>query len=161
MTQVQQNGCRVRIAAFLMAIVVALVLASCGVTPFAPVSAFAADPAGTGTTGAGSATDNIFSGIVNDDGSIKLADKDADDAKTLGGIVTTYRTIASAITGILAVTMFIFMLVQFSKLGAAGDNEQARKRAIAGILTTGIATALLGGATIVIGFLWNILSNVG
>ena len=65
-----------------------------------------------------------------------------------------------AITGILAVTMFIFMLVQFTKLGAAGDNEQSRKRAIAGILTTGIATALLGGASVVIGFFWNILATV-
>jgi len=56
--------------------------------------------------------------------------------------------------------MFIFMLVQFAKLGAAGDNEQGRKRAIAGILTTGIATALLGGASVVIGFFWNILATV-
>lgn len=96
-----------------MAIAVALSLSG-NLVPFAPVPAFADE-----TT----ASDNIFSGIVNDDGSIKLADKDADDAKTLGGIVTTYRTIASAITGILAVTVFIFMLIQFSKLGAAGDNE--------------------------------------
>lgn len=151
MTQAHQRSYRSRILACIMVIAAALSLSG-GFAPFAPVPAFADE-----TT----ASDNIFSGIVNDDGSIKLADKNADDAKTLGGIVTTYRTIASAITGILAVTMFIFMLIQFSKLGAAGDNEQARKRAIAGILTTGIATALLGGATIVIGFFWNILSNVG
>ena len=55
--------------------------------------------------------------------------------------------------------MLIFMLIQFTKLGAAGDNEMARKKAIAGILTTGIATALLGGATIVVGFFWNVITN--
>ena len=64
------------------------------------------------------------------------------------------------ITSILTITMFIFMLVQFTKLGASGDNDSARKKAIAGILTTGIATALFGGASIIIGFFWNFLAGV-
>ena len=75
--------------------------------------------------------------------------------------ITQYRTIAVAITGILTITMLIFMLIQFTKLGASGDNEMARKKAIMGILTTGIATALLGGATIIVGFFWNVLTSTG
>jgi len=76
-------------------------------------------------------------------------------------VMTQYRTIAVAITGILTITMLIFMFIQFTKLGASGDNEMARKKAIMGILTTGIATALFGGATIVIGFFWNVLYSTG
>ena len=105
---------------------------------------------------------DIFDEIVDENGNIKLNENATEEQQkqTLAKVVSQYRTIASVITGILAVTMFIFMLVQFAKLGAAGDNEQGRKRAIAGILTTGIATALLGGASVVIGFFWNILANV-
>jgi len=105
---------------------------------------------------------DVFDDIVDENGNIKLNDNASEEEQkqTLAKVVGQYRTIASVITGILAVTMFIFMLVQFTKLGAAGDNEQGRKRAIAGILTTGIATALLGGASVVIGFFWNILATV-
>ncbi len=74
-------------------------------------------------------------------------------------IITKYKAIAVAIMGILTITMLIFMLIQFTKLGAAGDNEMARKKAIMGILTTGIATALLGGATIIVGFFWGALTG--
>lgn len=95
---------------------------------------------GTGkhTSGAG--------GITDDDGS-----------QSIELVITKYKTIATAIMGVLTITMLIFMLIQFTKLGAAGDNEIGRKKAIMGILTTGIATALLGGATIVVGFFWNLV----
>ena len=79
--------------------------------------------------------------------------------QSIATVIGKYKTIATAITGILTGTMLIFMLIQFTKLGAAGDNEMARKKAIMGILTTGIATALLGGATIVVGFFWNAING--
>ena len=111
-----------------------------------PESAFAADNGifdivngeGRHTSGAG--------GITDDDGS-----------QSIELVITKYKTIATAIMGVLTITMLIFMLIQFTKLGAAGDNEIGRKKAIMGILTTGIATALLGGATIVVGFFWNLV----
>lgn len=81
---------------------------------------------------------------------------DSDGTESIATIIGKYKTIATAIMGILTITMLIFMLVQFTKLGAAGDNEIQRKKAIMGILTTGIATGLLGGATIVVGFFWNV-----
>lgn len=81
---------------------------------------------------------------------------DSDGTESIATIIAKYKTIATAIMGILTITMLIFMLVQFTKLGAAGDNEVQRKKAIMGILTTGIATGLLGGATIVVGFFWNV-----
>ena len=101
---------------------------------------------------------SLFDDYVESDGKIKDS-AGADGAGGFETVITQYKTIAVAITGILTITMLIFMLIQFTKLGAAGDNEMARKKAIMGILTTGIATALLGGATIVVGFFWNVLTN--
>lgn len=102
---------------------------------------------------------DVFDDFVSVDASGKVTAGGNTKAPNMGGLVKQYKTIATVITSILTITMLIFMLIQFTKLGAAGDNEIARKKAIAGILTTGIATALLGGATIVIGFFWNVITN--
>lgn len=114
---------------------------------------------GGGTTGSGGSSE-LFN-LVGDDGKINdsstVAQQNTDGSFTT--IITKYKSIATAIMGILTITMLIFMLIQFTKLGAAGDNEMARKKAIMGILTTGIATALLGGATIIVGFFWGALTG--
>lgn len=116
---------------------------------------------GTGTGTGGGSTDSGIFDLVGDDGSIndssEVAQQNTDGSFTT--IITKYKSIAVAIMGILTITMLIFMLIQFTKLGAAGDNEMARKKAIMGILTTGIATALLGGATIIVGFFWGALTG--
>lgn len=75
------------------------------------------------------------------------------------GILSRYKNIIMAITGFLTVTCFGAMIFMFTKLAASGDNQQARSRAIAGILTTGIGVALLGGATIIIGFFYGSISG--
>lgn len=72
-------------------------------------------------------------------------------------VLSKYKYIVMAFTGILTITMFAAMIYMFSKLGIAGDNEAARRKAIGGILTTGIATALLGSSTIIIGFFYSSL----
>ncbi len=131
-----------------------------GATPgFGAVVSYAGPTDGTDTnTGA---ANSMFNGILNNNGEIIPAqNQGANNDKQLSGLVNRYQKIASIICGVLAVTMFIFMLIQFTKLGAAGDNELARKKSISGILTTGIATALLGSASVVIGFFWNALANM-
>ena len=109
-----------------------------------------------------SATTSVFDDYVQvgESGKVTVADGSDGEALQLGGVVSKYKSVAVVITSILTITMFIFMLVQFTKLGASGDNDSARKKAIAGILTTGIATALFGGASIIIGFFWNFLAGV-
>lgn len=109
----------------------------------------------------GGATGDIWD-IVGSDGRVD-EDNDTINNTTTGGsaatLISKYKTIATAISGVLTITMLIFLLIQISKLGAAGDNDVARKKAIMGILTTGLATALFGGVTIVVGFFWNILKG--
>ena len=127
------------IAAILLAV---LLMAAFGqLAPVLTVDAYASD---------------LFDNYVSDTGELLNPDEGKNSTTT---IITKYRTIAVALMGILTITMLIFMLIQFTKLGAAGDNEMARKKAIMGILTTGIATALLGGSSIVVGFFWNALTS--
>lgn len=71
--------------------------------------------------------------------------------------LTKYKSIATAVAAFGTVTSFLAMVFCFTRLSVAGDNEQARKRAIMGIMTSGAGVALLGGATVVIGFFWNLL----
>ena len=67
-----------------------------------------------------------------------------------------YKSMATAVTGFATVTAFLALIFCITKLSAAGDNGQARHRAMMGILTSGIGVALLGGATVIIGFFWNL-----
>lgn len=150
-----------RIMSFLVAIMLVFGAVGQSVTvayAYMPGSGGGSGTGGTG--GTGSAGGNIFD-LVGDDGGINsssdVARQNTDGSFTT--IITKYKAIAVAIMGILTITMLIFMLIQFTKLGAAGDNEMARKKAIMGILTTGIATALLGGATIIVGFFWGALTG--
>lgn len=148
----KHKGMKRRISAFLMSLMVMF-----GVAHYMAVPAYAAGGAPASAAPAGGS--NGIWDIVGDDGSINSGSTVVTQGQGQGftTVITQYRAIATAIMGVLTITMLIFMLIQITKLGASGDNEMARKKAIGGILTTGIATALLGGVTIVIGFFWNIL----
>lgn len=74
-------------------------------------------------------------------------------------VTNEIKGILQWVTGLLALVMFFFLILQFMKLGASGDNEQARKKAIQGILTSGIALSLFGGSSFIIGFFWNAFST--
>lgn len=94
-------------------------------------------------------------GLTISGGSFPDLSQDADISTALNGVLTKYKTVAVFIFAACAITAFLLMIWMFTKLAAAGDNEQARRKAIAGIMTCGIAVALLGGCTVVIGFFWN------
>lgn len=94
--------------------------------------------------------DLIFQAGTNNDGTEREMD--------FAAILTKYKTVCTFILSIVTITMIIFLILQFTKLGAAGDNQATRKQAIGGILTTGIATALLGSLTVWFGFFYNAIS---
>ena len=143
MTLEKKQNLRTQITSLFMALIMTLAMSG---MPFTTAYAASSGPSG------------IFD-VVGDDGTVGTVGEGGEQG--FATVISQYRAIAVAITGILTITMLIFMLIQFTKLGASGDNEMARKKAIMGILTTGIATALLGGATIVVGFFWNVLSSTG
>ena len=53
--------------------------------------------------------------------------------------------------GVATLTFVVLFIINFVKLGAAADNPNQRSEALKGLLHTGIALALLGGVTIIVG----------
>jgi len=82
------------------------------------------------------------------------------DAPSLTYVLPRYRQALTAGLAILAITTGVILTIMITKLGAAGDNPMRRHRAIVGIATAGIATALLGGLSIYTTILWNLLAEV-
>ena len=141
---------RNRIIAIFMLVILAL-------SVFGVMDTLATTDALASTTGS-----SVFD-IVGDNGSVNLSSGGVTDSANTEGSIKTVLTkgkaIAVGFTGIATIIMLICMIIQFVKLGAAGDNEVNRKKATMGIMTTGIATALLGGVTVVVGFFWNALNG--
>lgn len=74
-------------------------------------------------------------------------------------LFTEYRGVIVGISGIGAITMIVFFIINFMKLGASAGNPQARTQALIGIIWTGLAAAGLGGVTIFVGFFYNVLKG--
>ena len=112
MSQITKTGLRSRVFCLLLALALAFGFAGTALQ----AAGVQVHPIGAAITKA-----DVFDDIVDENGNIKLNENatDEEQKQTLAKVVSQYRTIASVITGILAVTMFIFMLVQFTKLGAA------------------------------------------
>lgn len=74
-------------------------------------------------------------------------DKDSFFNKIFG----TGRGVLFGMFGVATLTFVILFIINFVKLGAAADNPSQRSEALKGLLHTGIALALLGGITIIVG----------
>lgn len=72
-------------------------------------------------------------------------------------ILDKYRGLISALSGGGALTMLLFFIINFGKLGASAGNPQQRQSALMGLLFTGIATALLGSIMIFFQFFYHAL----
>jgi len=117
---------------------------------------FAAPVAFAGSSDSGAANPDSVFDMVDDTGKI-TGMEEGDTGSSIADLITKYKSIATGFLGLATITMLIFTIFQFVKLGGTGDNEMARRKAIFGILTTGAATAMLGGLTVVVGFFWNLL----
>ncbi|WCK56941.1 hypothetical protein PP175_27395 (plasmid) [Aneurinibacillus sp. Ricciae_BoGa-3] len=135
---------------FSMGIVVAMILALFMVFGH-PIASHAASGAGVGDlsvsinpgTGTGGSTMN-FKGV-----------SDSKDTNAWNTLLSKYRNFIVGISGIGAVSMIAFFIVQFMKLGASAGNPQARSQALTGVLWTGLAAAGLGAVSIIVGFFYN------
>lgn len=70
-------------------------------------------------------------------------------------LFSRFKGVIVGITGVGTLVMIVLFIVQFMKLGASAGNPQARSQALTGVLWTGIAAALLGSVTIIVGFFYN------
>lgn len=96
---------------------------------------------------------------VDADGKLQISGnenfKNGGSTSAWNSLFTKYRTFIVGISGIGAISMIVFFVIQFMKLGASAGNPQARSQALAGVLWTGLAAAGLGAVTIVVGFFYN------
>lgn len=75
-----------------------------------------------------------------------------------GKLLDKYKDLATFITAILTATSLFSLFYFVSKLSlAAGAHEMIRKRAIMGIATSAVGVALMGSATIILAFFYNLL----
>jgi len=114
---------------------------------------------GTGGAGGGHSFEDALD-IIGNDGKINTSNTIATSTTTggLNGFIEKYKGLISGLCAVLTVTMIGFFALNITKLGASGDNEMARKKAIQGIMFSAIATVLFGGMSIFIGLFWNVLS---
>jgi len=99
---------------------------------------------------------------ISDDGVLTIEGNSGMTSATKSGaawtsFITKYRNFIVGISGIGAVSMILFFIMQLLKLGAAADNPQGRQQAITGLIWSGIAAALLGSVTIIVGFFYSAL----
>jgi len=73
-------------------------------------------------------------------------------------VLYEYKGFVTGIFGLAALTMLLFFIKNFVKLGASSSNPQARKEALIGLMLTGLGTAGLGGVAIWVGMFWNLLN---
>lgn len=71
--------------------------------------------------------------------------------------ITKYRVVIAGISGIGAVSMILFFILNFIKLGAMSSNPEGRSRAVMGLILSGVAAAGLGAVTFVVGIFFNAL----
>ncbi len=67
------------------------------------------------------------------------------------------RGIVTGISGIATIVMVAMFVVNLTKLGASSGNDNARSKAITGLLLTGIAAIGLGSLSLFFGFFYNVL----
>lgn len=92
---------------------------------------------------------------MQEDGTLDIYGIGSGDSNQWNNLFNKYRTVIVGVSGIGAITMLFYFIINFMKLGASAGNPSGRQQAITGILVTGIATALLGAVSIIAGFFYN------
>lgn len=97
---------------------------------------------------------------IDKKGKVNIMESDG-KVKTKQSLLTTfikkYRVIIAGISGVGAVSMILFFIIGFIKLGATGSNPEARSQVIMGLVGSGLAAAGLGSVAFVTGVFFNAL----
>ncbi len=94
---------------------------------------------------------------IDDGNSTGFTTSKGGSASVWGTIFKQYRGIIVGVSGIGAISMIAFFIINFMKLGAAAHNPQARSQALTGVLWTGIAAAGLGAVALITGLFYHAL----
>ena len=94
--------------------------------------------------------------LIDDDGTVSVANQTSDPWKDL---LKEGKKIVQGLLGILTLICFFFFVLQISKIVTSASNEAARSKAIQGLMWAIVGIILFGGANVLLGFAWNVLSN--
>lgn len=83
---------------------------------------------------------------------------DNSNQTNLSTVEDKVREVARTVTTILTILSFACLLFWIAKLAMSAGNPMTRKTALTGILFSGVALALFGGAWVVVSFFWNFLN---
>lgn len=92
---------------------------------------------------------------MGDNGQLIVDGISADDTSSWNQLFSRFKGIIVGLTGVGTLVMIVLFIIQFMKLGSSAGNPQARSQALTGVLWTGVAAALLGSVTIIVGFFYN------
>ena len=79
------------------------------------------------------------------------------NGKSWTTLIDKYRVFIAGISGIGTVSMILFFVLNFIKLGANSANPTERSRIIKGLVFSGLAAAGLGAVTFIVGIFFNAL----
>lgn len=115
---------------------------------------------GTAPLEAHASTSSLPSVTVKDNGSVEYTGdlKKKKGGKAWSDLIEKYRFFIAGISGIAAVSMILFFIINFMKLGASSGNPSERSKAIMGLIFSGLAAAGLGAVTFIVGIFFNALS---
>jgi hypothetical protein len=123
-----------------------------GMTPFGAITAYADDEDGESTGGGG--LDDI---TIGTDGKVTFGDEADIDT---GSVLTKGKSIVTLILSACCLVCLAFLILNITKFAKSGDNEMERRRAIGGMLTTGIGVALLGSVTFWYAFFYGAVASI-
>ena len=129
---------------FALLIVVALILAL-GLSMFGAVQANAAVDWDSGDL------------TISNSGEVEATAKDTDD--TFGKLMDKYKGVITFVGGIATVTMVAIFILNFMKLGSTATNPTERQKVLTGLIWSGIAAALLGSVTLIVGIFYGMLQD--
>jgi hypothetical protein len=92
---------------------------------------------------------------MGQDGQLVIDGISSDDTSSWNQLFSRFKGIIVGLTGVGTLVMIVLFIIQFMKLGSSAGNPQARSQALTGVLWTGVAAALLGSVTIIVGFFYN------
>jgi len=119
----------------------------------------------TEATESSTETSTVEGGSVGDinvsmdsNGNLTTTFDDASDSTTTWNtIFAKYKVIITGFSGILTLTFVILFLINIFRVGATADNPTDRRKALIGVLWTGLAAAGCGSVTMICALFWNAL----
>lgn len=119
------------------------------VNPVGTITAYAAETE-SGTSGG---LDDI---TIGTDGKVTFGGNGVNTDQML----TKGKGIVTLILSACCLVCLAFLIINIAKFAKSGDNDSERRKAIGGMLTTGIGIALLGSVTFWYAFFYGAMSSV-